>query len=205
VAAALASYELILMIDPRLGDEQRGSVAADAKSRLEAKGTVTKESVWGMRKMAYEIELRGEADYRCYRFEGENDLLEDLNHALRIADGVLRFRVFKVDAEAPMIEPPDTEQIMRRDEDDDRGRGRGRRDDRGPRRSQDDGDRGPTETPAAPAETPAPPAEAPAPTAEPAAEPPAEPAAEAPAAPAEPAAEPAPAVAPAEGDGTPQT
>lgn len=198
MAAALASsYELILMIDPRLGDEQRSSVAADAKSRLEAKGSVTKESTWGMRKMAYEIEQRGEADYRYYRFEGGNDLLEDLNHALRIADGVLRFRVFKVDPEAPMIEPPDTEQIMRRDEEDDRGRGRGRRDDRGPRRSHDDGDRDSAEAPAPPAEAPAP-AAAPAETA--AAAP-----AEAPAAPAEPAAEPAPAVAPAEGDGSAQT
>jgi small subunit ribosomal protein S6 len=184
------------MIDPRLGDEQRSSVAADAKSRLEANGSVIKESTWGMRKMAYEIEQRGEADYRYYRFEGGNDLLEDLNHALRIADGVLRFRIFKVDPEAPMIEPPDTEQIMRRDEEDDRGRGRGRRDDRGPRRSQDDGDREPAEAPTPPAEAPTPPAE----PAETAAAP-----AEAPAAPAEPAAEPAPAGAPAEGDGAPRT
>ena len=54
-----------------------------------------------MRKMAYEIRQRNEADYRYYRFQGETELLERLDHNLKIADGVLRFRIFKVDPDAP--------------------------------------------------------------------------------------------------------
>lgn len=156
------AYELILMLDSRLGEEQRDALAGDARSRLEAKGELTDESNWGMRKMAYEIEQRGEADYRCYRFVGGNDLLDDLNHALPIADGVLRYRIFKVDPEAPMIVPPDTEQIMRRDEDDERGRGRGRRDDRGPRRGRGEGGREAAASSSSPAEADAPDAAEPA-------------------------------------------
>jgi small subunit ribosomal protein S6 len=139
---ATSDYELILMLDPRAADDQRDKVAADTKARLESKGTLAHESVWGLRKMAYEIEQSGEADYRYYRFSGEKPLLDELDHNLKITDGVLRFRVFKVKPESPIIEPPDTEQIMRRDEDDDRGRGRGRRDDRGPRRGRQDGEGG---------------------------------------------------------------
>jgi small subunit ribosomal protein S6 len=126
------------MLDPRAGDDQREQVAADTKGRLEAKGTLNHEANWGMRKMAYEIEQRGEADYRFYRFNGGKDLLDELNHTLRITEGVMRFRIFRVEPEAPIMVPPDTEQIMRRDEDDDRGRGRSRRDDRGPRRPRGD-------------------------------------------------------------------
>ena len=149
-----STYELILMLDPEGGDEQREKLATDTKARIEGKGTLDSESTWGLRKMAYEIEHHREADYRYYRFSGEKDLLDDLNHNLRITDGVLRFRIFKIDPEAPMIVPPDTEQIMRREEDDDRGRGRGRRDDRGPRPSRDDeGERRPPEAPAAAALT----------------------------------------------------
>ena len=59
------------------------------------------ENSWGLRKMAYEINKRTEADYRWYRFEAPNELLETLDHNLKIADGVLRFRVFKVDANTP--------------------------------------------------------------------------------------------------------
>jgi small subunit ribosomal protein S6 len=131
---ATFDYELILMLDPQAGDEQREKIASDAKSRLESKGEIKHEANWGMRKMAYEIERRGEADYRVWRFTGGKDLLDDLDHSLKITDGVLRFRIFKVEADSPNTVPPDTEQVMRRDEDD-RGRGRG---DRGPRRSRPD-------------------------------------------------------------------
>ena len=167
------------MLDPQAGDEQREKVASEAKSRLESSGEIKHEANWGMRKMAYEIDRRPEADYRYWRFAGENELLADLDHSLKIADGVLRFRVFKVEADSPTTVPPDTEQIMRRDEDDrDRGRGRGR-DDRGPRRPRADAPAPEARTPApdapaaapdapAPAESgsePAPPAPAPEPTA----------------------------------------
>lgn len=173
------------MLDPQAGDEDREKVASDTKGRLESQGTLNHEANWGLRKMAYEIERRGEADYRFYRFTGEKPLLDDLNHSLRITEGVLRFRIFRVEPDAPIIVPPDTEQIMRRDEDDERG-GRGgrggRRDDRGdrgPRRPREES--APAETSAAPSAAAAAPTEA----------------AAAPAAPAAPAETPAPAEAPA--------
>ena len=56
--------------------------------------------------MAYEIKLRNEADYRFYRFQGEPALLESLDHNLKITDGVLRFRIFKVEPDAPANPPP---------------------------------------------------------------------------------------------------
>ena len=132
---ATLDYELILMLDPETADDARDKVAADAKSKLESKGEIKHEANWGLRKMAYEIDRRGEADYRFWRFQGGKDLLDDLDHSLKITDGVLRFRIFKVDADSPAITPPDTEQIMRRDEDD---RDRGRCRDRGPRRPRSD-------------------------------------------------------------------
>ena len=137
---ATLDYELILMLDPQAADEQRDKVATDAKSKVESAGELKHESIWGMRKMAYEIDKRGEADYRIYRFTGNKELLDDLDHSLKITDGVLRFRIFKVPADSPATVPPDTDQIMRRDEDD-RGRGRGRDGDRergGPRRPRSD-------------------------------------------------------------------
>ena len=53
--------------------------------------------------MAYEINQRTEADYRWFRFEAPTELLDALDHNLKIADGVLRFRIFKVDPDAPVI------------------------------------------------------------------------------------------------------
>ena len=62
-----------------------------------------------MRKLAYEIRQRNESDYRYFRFQAEPELLERLDHNLKIADGVLRFRIFKVDPETTTNAPPATE------------------------------------------------------------------------------------------------
>ena len=66
-------------------------------ARSSGGGTLKHENAWGLRKMAYEIRQRTEADYRWYRFEAPRELLGQLDHNLKIADGVLRFRIFKVD------------------------------------------------------------------------------------------------------------
>lgn len=96
------------MLDPGGDEVARDALAQEAKAQIEAKGTLKHENKWGLRKMAYEIAQRNEADYRWYRFEGPTDLLDGLNHSLRIADGVLRFRIFKVDADTPVLVPPAT-------------------------------------------------------------------------------------------------
>jgi small subunit ribosomal protein S6 len=96
------------MLDPGQDAPARDAVANEAKSQIEASGTLKHENVWGLRKMAYEINRRTEADYRWFRFEAPVELLEQLDHNLKIADGVLRFRVFKVDADTPVVAPPAT-------------------------------------------------------------------------------------------------
>ena len=99
-------YELVLMLDPEAPEERREQIVADARGRIEGAGTLKHDTAWGMRKLAYEIRQRTEADYRFFRFQSEPPLLESLDHELKIADGVLRFRIFKVDLRAPMIVPP---------------------------------------------------------------------------------------------------
>jgi small subunit ribosomal protein S6 len=94
------------MLDPGPDEAGRDALAQDVKSRIEGKGTLKHENKWGLRKMAYEIGQRNEADYRWYRFEGPTELLDELNHNLKIADGVLRFRIFKVDPDSPVMVPP---------------------------------------------------------------------------------------------------
>lgn len=94
------------MLDPQLDAGARDALAQDARGQIEAKGSLKHENTWGLRKMAYEINHRTEADYRWMRFEAPSDLLDSLDHNLKIADGVLRFRIFKVDPAAPVIVPP---------------------------------------------------------------------------------------------------
>jgi small subunit ribosomal protein S6 len=103
--AAPREYELVLMLDPQLDAPARDALVQEARGQIEAGGTLKHENDWGLRKMAYEINRRTEADYRWFRFEAPSELLDSLDHNLKIVDGVLRFRIFKVDPEAPVIVP----------------------------------------------------------------------------------------------------
>jgi small subunit ribosomal protein S6 len=106
MAAEPREYELVLMIDPGLEDATRDKLAEDVRKRIDKDGNLKHEDTWGVRKLAYEIRQRTEADYRWLRFEASPELLDQLDHSLKIADGVLRFRIFRVDPRSPVIAPP---------------------------------------------------------------------------------------------------
>jgi small subunit ribosomal protein S6 len=129
--AAPREYELVLMLDPQLDAPARDALAQTAREQIEAAGALKQENTWGLRKMAFEINKRTEADYRWYRFEAPTELLDTLDHNLKIADGVLRFRIFKVEENTPTIVPPAVAAPGPRERTGDRG-------DRGPRDDRED-------------------------------------------------------------------
>ena len=94
------------MLDPEAPDERRDSIVQTARGRIESNGSLTAERAWGLRKLAYEINQRTEADYRFFRFQAPSEVLGELDHSLKITDGVMRFRIFKVDPRSPVIDPP---------------------------------------------------------------------------------------------------
>ena len=69
----------------------------------------------------FEIDHRPEADYRLWQFEAETDVLDRLNHSLKIMDGVLRFRIVRQRPGAPEVPPaPDPIRTPRAEEGDSR-------------------------------------------------------------------------------------
>ena len=136
------------MLDPNVEESARDELAQGARGQIEQGGELKAENAWGLRKLAYEIQQRTEADYRWYRFGAPTELLTSLDHNLKITDGILRFRIFKVDPEsqatAPpppvtMGPPPGREGRGPRDRGDDRGGDRGERgDDRAEPSGSDD-------------------------------------------------------------------
>ena len=112
------------MLDPDVEEADREKLVTETRTSVESAGTLVNEDTWGIRQLAYEINRKNEADYRLFRFEGPTELLESLDHTLKIADGVMRFRVFKVDPRDPIIPaPPATSVIMAPTGDDDERRG----------------------------------------------------------------------------------
>jgi small subunit ribosomal protein S6 len=98
-------YDLVLLLDPNAADERREEILRDVNSMIASGGSVVGQHDWGTRRMSFEIDHREEAAYHLFQFSGDAALLERLDHSLKIADGVLRFRTIGVKADQP---PPPT-------------------------------------------------------------------------------------------------
>jgi small subunit ribosomal protein S6 len=98
-------YDLILLLDPEAEDERRTNILASLEQIIERQGSIVSRHDWGLRPTAYEIRKRADADYHLLQFQGTSELLLQLNHALKITDGVNRFRIIKLRTGTP--EPPD--------------------------------------------------------------------------------------------------
>jgi small subunit ribosomal protein S6 len=95
-------YDLMLMLDPNAPEERQGEVLRNVESAIEGAGTLVGKHDWGVRRMAFEIDHRPEAAYHLFQFETDsNELLERLDHSLKIADGVLRFRIIRLKPGSP--------------------------------------------------------------------------------------------------------
>jgi small subunit ribosomal protein S6 len=99
-------YDLTLLLDPSAEDERREKILADVEGLIDRHGgTLRGRHDWGVRQSAYEVRKRAEADYHLVQFYSTNEVLEALDHTLKITDGVLRFRIIKLRPGTP--EPPD--------------------------------------------------------------------------------------------------
>jgi small subunit ribosomal protein S6 len=99
-------YDLMLLVDPNAPEERQSEVFAEVEQMLSSGGDVQGSHDWGIRRLAYEIDHRPEADYRLWQFDGDPALIERLNQRLRIMDGVLRFRIIRQKPGAPPPPPP---------------------------------------------------------------------------------------------------
>jgi small subunit ribosomal protein S6 len=105
MATQQPTYDLVLLLDPEADEERRTNILASLETVIERQGEVVSRHDWGVRPTAYEVRKRGDADYHLLQFHGTPELLEQLDHALKITDGVNRFRIIKLRAGTPA--PPD--------------------------------------------------------------------------------------------------
>jgi len=87
----VVAYEILLMLDPDLADERQEQIVARTRELVErTRGTWVRHDAWGRRRLAYEINHKGEGVYHLLQFDSEPETLEELSRVLRITDGVVR-------------------------------------------------------------------------------------------------------------------
>jgi small subunit ribosomal protein S6 len=84
-------YEILLLLDPELPEERGDEVIARVRERVEADGgTWDGHEPWGRRKLAYEIDHKGEGVYHLLLITAAPATLEEISRVLKITDGVMR-------------------------------------------------------------------------------------------------------------------
>ncbi|MFP5364464.1 MAG: 30S ribosomal protein S6 [Thermoleophilia bacterium] len=89
-------YDLILMLDSAAPDDQRQKVLTGVESTIASAGEIVNSQDWGVRQTAYEIRHKTDAEYHLLQFHATREVLETLQRTLKIADGVVRFRIIKL-------------------------------------------------------------------------------------------------------------
>ncbi len=89
-------YDLVLMLDSAAPEDQRQKVLSGVESTIASAGEIVNAQDWGVRQTAYEIRHKTDAEYHLLQFHATREVLETLQRTLKIADGVVRFRIIKL-------------------------------------------------------------------------------------------------------------
>ena len=92
------SYETVLVISLKLGDEGVAAMVQKFKDLIAAHGTVESVDEWGKRRLAYLINKEAEAYYVLYNFKSDAEFPAELDRIYKITDGILRSLIIKKEA-----------------------------------------------------------------------------------------------------------
>lgn len=107
MAKAPPIYDLMVLLSTAAPEERRAKILADVEAAIASGGgSIERNDDWGTRNLTYQIDHQAEAEYHLLQFTGPSPLLESLSHSMKIADGVLRFRIIKVVPGTPPAPDP---------------------------------------------------------------------------------------------------
>ncbi|MDO5063033.1 MAG: 30S ribosomal protein S6 [Peptostreptococcaceae bacterium] len=93
----MKNYELVYVLRPAIEDEAKEAVLDKVKAIIEASGEVDQVDVWGVKRLAYEIQKLREGYYVLVSFKATVDVPKELDRNLKINDNVIRHMVINLD------------------------------------------------------------------------------------------------------------
>lgn len=83
-------YEIILLIHPDQSEQVPAMLERYKGMITDGGGKIHREEDWGRRQLAYPINKLAKAHYLCLNIEASQAVMEELDHAFRFNDAVLR-------------------------------------------------------------------------------------------------------------------
>ena len=92
------SYESILVVSVKNGDEAAQAIVEKFQKMIEANATLDAVDVWGKRRLAYLINKETEGFYVLFNFTCGAEFPAELDRVYKITEGVLRTLIIKKEA-----------------------------------------------------------------------------------------------------------
>jgi len=111
----LRDYEVLYIVRPDLEDDKVQDVVKRVNTLIERSGGAADQtSLWGKRKLAYEVKHQKEGSYVLQDFKIEPNRVPELESALKITEEVLRHLIVrKPDKPLPApVAPPPAEVVL---------------------------------------------------------------------------------------------
>ncbi len=103
----MIQYEILLLLDADLPEERETQIVDRIRGEIEGGGgTWESHDAWGRRKLAYEIDHKGDGSYHLLYFESEPETLAEISRVLKITDGVLRHMAVRRIKDSPQAVAP---------------------------------------------------------------------------------------------------
>ena len=95
---SMNKYELAVVVNARIEEEERAAVVDRCKALIERfGGTITNVDDWGKKRLAYEIQKMKEGFYYFIQFDAESSAPIEIENRIRIMDNVIRFLCVRQD------------------------------------------------------------------------------------------------------------
>ena len=91
-------YEVMVILDPTVEEKTvQPSLEKFLKVITAAKGTVDTLSIWGRRRLAYEIQKKSEGIYAVINMTAPSDAVIELDRQLNLSEAVMRTKVLRAE------------------------------------------------------------------------------------------------------------
>lgn len=95
MANVKSSYETVVVISMKLGDEGVAAMVQKFKDLITNNATLDSVDEWGKRRLAYLINKEAEGYYVLFNFTSDADFPAELDRIYKITDGILRSLIIK--------------------------------------------------------------------------------------------------------------
>ena len=91
----MRNYEVMFILRPELDEQQVQANVEKIAGIINNGGEITKTTMMGKRRLAYEINKIRDGIYVLINFKGTNEVINEMDRVMRISDEVIRFLILQ--------------------------------------------------------------------------------------------------------------